>query len=105
MSTETEMIAAVLHDVIEDTTCTLDTLRREGFPAEIITALDHLTRRQAEAYADFINRVKENGLAVKVKLADLEDNMDVRRIGELTQQDIERTATYQRAWARLKDGP
>jgi (p)ppGpp synthase/HD superfamily hydrolase len=97
MGSDREMIAAVLHDVIEDTTCTLDTLRREGFPAEIITALDHLTRRQAETYADFINRVKENGLALKVKLADLEDNMNTGRLPLLTDNDRRRLARYREA--------
>ena len=101
MESEREMIAAVLHDVVEDTACTLETLRREGFPADTLCALDHLTRREAESYSDFINRVQENRLAVKVKLADLEDNMNAGRLPLLTESDRQRLARYRKAYALL----
>jgi len=101
MAGDIEMIAAVLHDVIEDTACTLDKLRREGFPEEIITALDYLTRREAETYPDFIKRVKENALALRVKLADLEDNMNADRLPLITEKDRQRLAKYREAFACL----
>lgn len=97
MESDWEMIAAVLHDVIEDTTCTLETLRRKGFPEEIITALDHLTRRESETYPDFINRVKLNGLALRVKLGDLEDNMNADRLPLITEKDQQRLEKYRNA--------
>jgi (p)ppGpp synthase/HD superfamily hydrolase len=99
---ETEMIVAVLHDVIEDNPdWDFDRLRQEGFSEEIIQAVDHLTRREQETYEEFVVRSSENPLARRVKLADLEDNMDLKRLNRLTEQDQARLARYHRAWLRL----
>ncbi len=99
---ETEMIVAVLHDVIEDNPdWDFDRLRQEGFSEEIIQAVDHLTRQEQEAYEEFVVRSSENPLARRVKLADLEDNMDLKRLNRLTEQDQARLARYHRAWLRL----
>jgi hypothetical protein len=38
-----------------------------------------------------------------VKLADLEDNMDVRRLPAVTAKDAERLTRYRTAWARLQE--
>jgi len=101
MDSQAGMIAAMLHDVVEDSSVTLADLRDEGFSEEVIAAVDHLTRRQGEAYEIFINRLRNNPLAVKVKLADLEDNMDIRRIENVTERDIERIQKYQAARGKL----
>jgi (p)ppGpp synthase/HD superfamily hydrolase len=101
MGNEVEMITAALHDVVEDSPLTLADLRAEGFSEEIIAAVDHLTRREGEAYEIFINRLRHNPLAVKVKLADLEDNMDIRRIRNVTESDIERIRKYHTAREKL----
>jgi (p)ppGpp synthase/HD superfamily hydrolase len=101
MRTEKEMIAAVLHDVIEDTHYTLDELRKAGYPLDVIEAVDYLTHREDENYEAFIERIKGNALAVRVKLADLEDNMDIRRLNGLQEKDKERLQRYQWAWAKL----
>mgnify|MGYP005842897895 CR=1 FL=1 len=101
MRTEIEMLVAVLHDVIEDTEYTIDTLRREGYPEEVLVPLDHVTRREGESYEAFTRRAGEDPVARCVKIADLEDNMDVRRIAELTDKDLERMRRYQRAWRML----
>jgi len=99
---ETEMIVAVLHDVIEDNPdWDFDRLRQEGFSEEIIQAVDHLTRQEQETYEEFVVRSSENPLARRVKLADLEDNMDLKRLNRLTEQDQARLARYHRAWLRL----
>jgi len=95
------MVVGVLHDVIEDTENTLDGLREQGFSEEVIEALDHLTKRAGEAYHDFISRVQTSPSACRVKLADLEDNMDIRRIPDLGQDDLARLAKYHRAWSIL----
>lgn len=102
MASETEMIAAVLHDVVEDTDWTTADLRKEGFSEEVLKMVDCLTRRQKETYEEFIERVKLNSTARKIKLADLEDNMDINRISEPTEEDWERLKKYHRAWLRLK---
>ncbi len=98
---EAERIAAVLHDVLEDTLITLDELRTEGYDEDVLQALNALTRRKGESYADFIERAARNPLARKVKLADLADNMNASRLPQIGEKDRERLARYQAAWDRL----
>jgi len=95
------MVAAALHDVVEDTPKTLDDLRLEGFPDRIIEAVDALTRRDGETYEDFIERVARVPLARKVKLADLQHNMDVRRLPHVGPSEAARLERYRLAWTRL----
>jgi (p)ppGpp synthase/HD superfamily hydrolase len=102
MSSETEMMAAILHDVVEDTEWTLAKLRQAGFAEEIVQAVECLTHRGHETYDEFIARVSTNVIASKVKLADLEDNMDMRRLCTLTEKDTERLHKYHRAWLALR---
>ena len=102
MQTPEEMMVAVLHDVVEDTRWTLETLRREGFSEVVIEGVDHMTRREGESYDAFVERAARHPLALRVKIADLEDNMDVRRLGPLTDKDRTRLARYQKAWHRLR---
>ena len=102
MSSETEMMAAILHDVVEDTDWTLDKLRQAGFSEEVVQAVECLTQRDHETYDEFITRVRTNAIASKVKLADLEDNMDMRRLRTLTAKDAERLHKYHRAWLALR---
>ena len=102
--TGTEMIAAVLHDVVEDSPdWDFERLRAEGFSEEIIEAVDHLTRREEETYAEFVDRAQQHPLAHRVKLADLEDNMDLTRLNSLTTEDQARLARYHQAWQKLAD--
>lgn len=103
MHTPAEMMAAVLHDVVEDTAWTLEALRAEGFPDEVVEAVGGLTRREDESYEAFIERAAQHPLARRVKLADLEDNMDLRRLARLTDADQARLVRYQRAWRRLME--
>ena len=98
---EIAMMAAILHDVVEDTPYTLDDLREAGYPDAVIAAVDCLTRRSDETYEAFIERIKPNPLACAVKIADLEDNMDIRRLNTLSEKDVERLKRYQRAWSEL----
>jgi (p)ppGpp synthase/HD superfamily hydrolase len=103
LETEAERMTAVLHDVVEDSPYTLERLRGLGYPEEVLSALDCLTKREGESYEAFVERVRPNALARRVKLADLEDNMDVRRLPTVTPKDSERLARYRAAWARLKE--
>ena len=98
VETENERIAAVLHDVVEDTDWTLDGLRAEGFPEEIVQAVDCLTRREGESYDDRVARAAAHPIARRVKLADLEDNMDARRLTRWCEEDAARFERYHRAW-------
>jgi HD domain len=101
LSDEREMIAAVLHDVVEDSDWTIEGLRREGFSEEVLAAIDCLTRRESESYDEFISRVKTNPLASSVKFCDLMDNLDITRISEPTPADHERMEKYRRALVQL----
>lgn len=101
MNSEAAMMAAVLHDVVEDTDWTLEQLREEGFPDEVLEAVDCLTHRDEESYQEFVERVRTNPIARQVKVADLEDNMNVRRINQLGEKDLERLEKYHKAWCVL----
>ena len=105
MDTEPEMMVAVLHDVVEDTDWSIDKLRSEGFPEVVLTAVESVTHRAGESYDAFVARAAANPIARKVKLADLEDNMDVKRIDDLADRDLERIRKYHRAWRILSNTP
>src|SRR5262245_66144055 len=98
---EASRIAAVLHDVVEDTPVTADDLRREGFSDAIVDAVLALTRRDGETYEAFVERAGQNPIARPVKLADIADNMDLTRIAQPTDRDHERLRRYERARAAL----
>lgn len=89
-----EKIIAVLHDTIEDTGITSDSLVSDGFPAYIVEAIQSLTRKETEPYDDFIQRVALNPLAIKVKIADLQDNLDLSRLSRITDSDFSRIDKY-----------
>jgi (p)ppGpp synthase/HD superfamily hydrolase len=98
-------IVAVLHDVLEDTACSVVELRQAGYSDRVVSALDRLTRRDGEAYDSYIERIAEDTLARQVKLADLMDNLaNNRRLAELSARgDVqERITRYERALARLQ---
>ena len=104
--TEDEKIVGVLHDVIEDTDWTFEKLAEEGFSQEIISALRCVTKlSENENYDDFIDRVKKNPLAVAVKINDLTDNMDIRRLPYLSDKDVKRMKKYLKAYKRLTGEP
>nr|DAJ36219.1 MAG TPA: (p)ppGpp synthetase, RelA/SpoT family [Caudoviricetes sp.] len=100
--TNNEMICGVLHDLVEDTPYTFDDLKREGFTDEVINALMCVTKKEGETYDDFITRILQNPLAVKVKINDLKDNMDITRLNQITTSDIERLQKYKKALQRLQ---
>ncbi|MEN9386997.1 MAG: hypothetical protein RLZZ185_1738 [Bacteroidota bacterium] len=101
--TEEEKIVGLLHDVVEDTEWTFEALEREGFSKQVIDALKCVTKTsEDEDYELFIQRVARNPLAIRVKLNDLADNMDIRRIPELGPQDFERLTKYHKAYQYLK---
>ncbi|MFL5730460.1 MAG: hypothetical protein ACJ75J_13310 [Cytophagaceae bacterium] len=99
---DNEKICGILHDVVEDTDWTFEKLEKEGFSEEVIAALKCVTKTsEDEPYDDFIERVKKNKLAIAVKINDLEDNMDVRRIPQLTEKDMLRINKYLKAYREL----
>lgn len=99
---DTERFVAVLHDVVEDTETTLDDLRKAGYSEEIIEAVDAITQRKGESKDEYMKRVVQNPIASRVKLADLEDNMDLRRLPEISDRDRARLNRYIKTWRKLK---
>ena len=99
--TEDERICGILHDLVEDTPWTFEALRREGFSEEVIRALVCVTKQPDEPYQYFIERIKKNSLATKVKLNDLRDNMDITRLNFITEEDTQRLNKYLKAYHSL----
>ena len=100
--TNDEKIVGVLHDLVEDTHWTFDMLLEEGFPTYIVDALRCVTKiSEDEPYEAFIERVKSNSLAVAVKINDLTDNMDIRRLADITDKDAIRLRKYLKAYREL----
>jgi|TARA_Y100000031_G_C8103563_1_gene329900 (p)ppGpp synthase/HD superfamily hydrolase len=101
VDTDEEKIVAVMHDIVEDSEISLDDLRNEGFSDEILSAIECVTKKDGEDYDAFIERIAQNPLAIKVKLADLEDNMDLTRLSKVTEKDLERVEKYKLAKQQL----
>jgi (p)ppGpp synthase/HD superfamily hydrolase len=103
VQTEHEKIVAVLHDVVEDhgNVWPAERLRKEGFDDCILDALDRVTKRKDESYEQFVERSAANPISRAVKIADLEDNMDIRRLNDVTEKDRERLKKYLAAHRRL----
>lgn len=92
LTSDEARMAAVLHDVLEDTYVSIVDLRLQGFPQTVLDAVEALTRREGETYTGYVLRASENPIARAVKLADLRDNMDPSRPGAEKHQ-----ARYQEA--------
>jgi len=95
-------IVAILHDVVEDTEVTFDDLIAAGIPKHLVITLRLLTHTDNLTYEDYIMRLSENPLAVKVKLADLKDNMDLTRIKKVTGEQIDLYEKYVENYHYLK---
>lgn len=74
-SDEDAQIVGVLHDVIEDSDFKLADLEAMGFSETVIDAIDAITNRKDRSYADYLAKVQQNPLALRVKMADIADNM------------------------------
>jgi (p)ppGpp synthase/HD superfamily hydrolase len=103
MESDTERMVAVLHDVVEKTPLTLADLVQAGYSEQVVEAVDRLTRREGESYDQLIERARGNPLACAVKIADLEDHMDLRWSGELLDKDLDRLSKYRQAWLYLTE--
>ena len=96
MDNDTDRIVAVLHDVIEDT-CITSLWLEKNFSYEVTDAIKALTKRRSEDYMDYIYRVVQDPIARRVKLADLDDNMDLGRLHVVKDEDWKRWQKYRKA--------
>ena len=100
MDTEEECVVALLHDVVEDTDVTFEQLESK-FPSEIIDILKLLTKTKDIDYYEYINKIKENAVARKAKIADIKHNLDRSRLDVITDKDIKREEKYKKALSIL----
>ena len=103
METEEEKSVALLHDVIEDSDYTAEDLINNGIPTNVVDAVLSLTKQNGENYEKFIERVLKNKLASKIKIVDIEDNINILRLNTINNKDLERIAKYHKAWQTLKN--
>ena len=99
---ELYMITGILHDVVEDTPWTIKGLKMEGFPKEVLVALELLDMRNKD-YHEAIRNMIVSDLAIEVKMRDLEHNSKITRLKVLTQKDHDRLAKYNKAYNFLKE--
>lgn len=97
-----QKIAAILHDIVEDTDVTLNELQNLGISKEIITIIDCVTKREEETYVEYLQRILSNNDAIEVKLADLEENKNLYRLQVVTDIDLLRCNFYSTAFFYLK---
>lgn len=107
LNSEDERIVAVLHDVVEDSELTFGDLRSSGFSETVIKALKAVTKLPEEegtdeGYQAFVERAGKNSIGRKVKMADLRDNLDVRRLEKISEKDTRRMNKYLRALRYLE---
>jgi (p)ppGpp synthase/HD superfamily hydrolase len=95
-------MAAVLHDVVEDTEVTLVELQNAGYPSPVIHAVDCLTHRDGETWAAYIERVATDPMATIVKVADLRDNLRNNKSLSPRLDVVERIRRYEQALSFLE---
>ena len=96
-STENKIVA-YLHDICEDTSVTFDDLLHLGFTLRIVNSVRILTKVEGVSYEDYLKSVKKDSNAWHVKMADIKHNMDISRIPNPTEKDLERLEKYKKAY-------
>lgn len=97
MEDEYTTVTALLHDVVEDTSYSLEDLRRMGYPEQILEAISLLTHREGIPYLEYVAAIKENPIARRVKLADLRHNSDLTRLDAVDEKALARAEKYKQA--------
>lgn len=101
MKDEDTTVVALLHDVAEDTTYTLEDLAAMGFNDRVIAAIRLMTHDENIPYMEYVAKIKENPIAKAVKLADLAHNSDTTRLDTVDAEAAARIKKYERAIALL----
>ena len=105
MEDENSTIAALLHDVIEDSDgkYSIKKLKEDGFPEEAVEAVKALTHKKNVPYMKYIENIKPNEIARKVKIADLEHNLTISRLGNIDERTSKKLEKYHEAKAFLEE--
>lgn len=96
------LAVAYLHDVLEDTNLTKENLL-EKFPVEVVEAVQAITKKDNEPYNEYLERVKNNPIALIVKISDLTHNIDLSRLKKISSSDLKRVEKYRKAMEYLKE--
>ncbi len=102
MTGEEAVCTALLHDVVEDSSYTLDDLAAMGFPKAVLDAVALMTHDPEVPYMDYVAAIGQNPIARAVKLADLRHNSDLTRLETVTDRDRQRAEKYEAAIALLE---
>lgn len=94
---------ALGHDVIEDTNTTFTNLIDAGISPRVVSGIRALTKQKGESYDEYKEKVFSNKDAMKVKLADLRHNTDIRRLKGVSEKDLDRMAKYQRFYLEIQN--
>ena len=102
METEDEICTALLHDVAEDSDCTIEDLKKEGFSADTIEALRLLTHEKGTDYFDYLRAIRQHPVALRVKLADIAHNSDETRYAGCDEVSAEQIDRRRQKYAKAK---
>jgi len=105
MTDEESAVAALLHDVVEDTEYSFADLENMGFGGRVLEALRLLTHEKGVPYPEYVKRLKSNPIARSVKIADLRHNSDLSRLEAPSEEDLRRREKYQDALKLLEEQP
>lgn len=97
------MSIAVMHDLVEDTDVTFADLYEMGFSERVVTAVKLLTKMRGQTGKEYLEGIKSNKDAIRVKLADLRHNSDIRRLKGITDKDVARMKKYNEMYLELRD--
>jgi (p)ppGpp synthase/HD superfamily hydrolase len=103
MDTDEERAVALLHDVIEDSKYSSEDLIQQGIPENIVNTVLVLSKDKNDNYDVFIKKISKHKLAVKIKKADIIDNMDLLRLQSINSKELKRIEKYHRAWKMLNN--
>ena len=93
---------ALGHDVVEDTKTTWEDLRAAGMSDRVIAGIRALTKMPGQTYDEYKTAVFANPDAMRVKMADLRHNTDIRRLKGIRDKDIERMVKYQKFYLEIQ---
>lgn len=99
-------LVGLMHDLVEDTPITLDDLRTQGFDDAVVEAVELVTHKHEDSYAEYVVRLKRNELARQAKLSDLRDNCSMQRVlyrAASIDRDLKRVQRYVLSYQFLTD--